>query len=133
MLSKGLRDEEKEAIDKALSLLLTWEFIPEKWKLHNREQFNIKLKQLIGFALDELIFIENKNLKETLQEKNFDFDLYEKLADTLQQVIVLEEQKNQPNLAEKIILIYKTAQEESKTFSFNLIQKISATEKYLHL
>ncbi|SHI85709.1 hypothetical protein SAMN04488096_105120 [Mesonia phycicola] len=132
MLSKGLKDEKKEEVDKALNSLLTWDFIPQNWDAQQRDQISKKIQQILGFNLDEIISTETNIFINTLQQKNFDFEMYEKLADLLQQIITLEAPENQTFLAEKIILIYKTAQEESKTFSFNLVQKISETTKYLH-
>jgi len=132
MLSKGLKDEKKEEIDKALNALLAWNFIPQNWETQQREQFSKKIQQILGFTWDEIISTETNTFKNTLRQKSFDFEMYEKLADLLQQIIVLESTENQPFLAKKIILIYKTAQEESKTFSFSLVQKISETTKYLH-
>ncbi|MBW2961662.1 hypothetical protein [Mesonia aestuariivivens] len=131
MLSKGIKDEEKEQVDKALNQLLTWSYIPEEWQKQDREKFSLHLKQQLDYTLNELLAAENDDFKKHLNKKKFDFDLYEKLADLFQQIIDLETPAHQALLAEKIIFIYETAQEESKTFSFDLVQKISATQKYL--
>jgi len=129
MLSKGLKDEKKQEIEKALNVLLNWSFIPENWQ-KDREYFSLKLKEQLGYSLDELIFINENNLKEAFLHKNFDVESYEKLADVLGKLLPFEKQENQKPLAEKIIFIYETAQEESKIFSFDRIQKINATKKY---
>lgn len=131
MLSKGLRDEEKEQVNKAFNALLTWEYIPEEWQKQDREKYSLYLKQQLDYTLNELISVEKRDLKDKLIQKHFDFELYLKLGEVLEQIIDLEPAKNRALIAEKIIFIYQVAQEESKTFSFELVQKINATKKYL--
>lgn len=133
MLSKGLRDEKKEEINKAFNALLTWEYIPQEWQKQDREKYSLYLKQQLDYSLNELISAEKRDLKDKLIQKHFDFDLYLKLGEVLEQIIDLETAENRAVLAEKIIFIYQVAQDESKTFSFELVQKIKATKKYLTL
>ena len=69
-------------------------------------------------------------LLEKLHTQNLSFENYEQLGDLLLKIIEVESKENQSELAEKTIAIYEYAQLESKTFSFDLIQKIQKAQSY---
>lgn len=130
MLSKGFRDQEQEKLNEIVNSGLQLEYQPDVWEQEQRASVDEILQEVIGFSLSEVEKIPTDVLHERLRERNFQLDTYEKLGDLLQKVLPLEPKEAQADLVEKVVFIYETAQEESKTFSFGLIQKIdSATKK----
>lgn len=130
MLSKGLKDEENERLSRILESLLNIEFVPDLWKKEQRQEVD---KQLETAYLLSIKFITETNvdiLLEKLHTQNLSFENYEQLGDLLLKIIEVESKENQSELAEKTIAIYEYAQLESKTFSFDLIQKIQTAQSY---
>jgi hypothetical protein len=126
MLNKGLRDEKKVKIDNMLSTLLSLVFVPKFW---NIEDISILDSKLIEFDLS----IENlKGLNEDvliahLGGYNLDWKQFEQFAD----VLVLLSRGKQFDFLEKAIAIYNYIQQESKTFSFDIFNKIAAAKEKL--
>lgn len=129
MLSKGFRDEEKEQLNEVFNSGLQLEYQPDVWEQEQRTSVDGILQGTIGFSLSEVEKIPTDVLHERLRERNFQLDTYEKLGDLLMKVLPLEPKEVQNDLAKKVVSIYETAQNESKTFSFGLIQKITAAKE----
>jgi hypothetical protein len=126
MLNKGLRDEQSIKIDNMLRMLHSLVVVPKFW---NIEDISILDSKLIEFDLS----IENlKDLNEDvliahLAGYNLDWKQFEQFAD----VLVLLSQEKQFDFLEKAIAIYNYIQEESKTFSFDVFNKIAAAKEKL--
>jgi hypothetical protein len=126
MLNKGLRDEKKVKIDNMLSTLLSLVFVPKFW---NIEDISILDSKLIEFDLS----IENlKGLNEDVLIAHLggcylDWKQFEQFAD----VLVLLSRGKQFDFLEKAIAIYNYIQQESKTFSFDIFNKIAAAKEKL--
>ncbi|WP_417884682.1 hypothetical protein [Zunongwangia sp.] len=124
MLSKGLRDEKNEEIDKIIASLLELGFLPDEWR-KIRNILNSKLKEGLGLSFDEIEQLSQEKLMEVLASLKLEASQYESLADVLLNSIPLEAEEKQSDLARKTLCIYQTSQEISKTFSFSLTQKIN--------
>lgn len=131
MLSKGFRDESKEQLNQIFNSGLQLEYQPDMWEQEQRASVDEILQKAIGFSLSEVEKIPTDVLHERLRERNFQLDTYEKLGVLLQKVLPLEPKEVQAGLAKRVVSIYETAQNESKTFSFGLIQKISSAKEKL--
>lgn len=125
MLSKGLRDEVKEKIDDAFNVLIDIEFVPDLWKNEQRKKLNEKLQTILNTTLDEIENMNSEDLLEKLKTADFEFSNYEKFGDLLLKSIPMEPEEKESLLATHAAAVYETAQKESKTFSFSLIQKIN--------
>ncbi|MGA9327113.1 MAG: hypothetical protein WBV47_13770 [Salegentibacter sp.] len=125
MLSKGLRDEENQKMNRLLNEALEMEFVPDLWKNQQREALNRKLQETLNLTLED---IENSNPEELLkklQDEEFSFANYEQFGDLMMKLLPREAAENQPKLAKTAVAVYEFAQRESQTFSFSLIQKIN--------
>ncbi len=131
MLSKGLRDEEKEEIDRALSTMQEMGFVPGLWEKEQRELLNEKLKKILDLSLNDIETTTTEDLLERLKNKGFEFSHYENFGDLLIKTIPLEPQEKEVALASHAIAVYEAAQKESKMFSFGLMQKINNAKSYL--
>lgn len=127
MLSKGLRDEENEKINRLFNEALDIQFVPELWIKQQREQVDRVLMEATGFNLSELSAVQTEYLYENLRQKEVPFSNCEQLADLLMKVLPYEEE-NRLKLAEKTVTVYEFVQNESKTFSFSLVQKINSAK-----
>lgn len=125
MLSKGLRDEENEKMNRLFNEALDLEFVPDLWKSQQREALNRKLQDALELSLDNIEQTEPEKLLLQLKEKNFSFANYEQFGDLLMKILPFEAEENQPKLAKTAVAIYEFTQKESQTFSFSLIQKIN--------
>ncbi|NRT14534.1 hypothetical protein HNP99_000874 [Flavobacterium sp. 28A] len=123
MLNKGLRDEKKVKIDNMLSTLLSLVFVPKFW---NIEDTSLIDNQLTDFDLTTAILdqIEEKDLITLLDKYEMDWAQKEQFADFLVQYSV----NNQFNFLAKAIAVYKHIQVDSKTFSFDIYNKITAIQ-----
>ncbi|WP_456868135.1 hypothetical protein [Galbibacter sp. BG1] len=130
MLSKGLKDEENEQLSRILESLLNIEFVPDLWKKEQRQEVDKQLETAYLLSIKFIIETNVDILLEKLHTQNLSFENYEQLGDLLLKIIEVESKENQSNLAEKTIAIYEYAQLESKTFSFDLIQKIQKAQSY---
>lgn len=125
MLSKGLRDEEKKKIDDAFIALLDIEFVPNLWENEQRNKLNEKLQAMLNITLDAIENMTSEALLEKLKAADFEFRHYEQFGDLMLRAIPLEPEEKESLLATHTAAVYETAQKESKTFSFGLIQKIN--------
>lgn len=128
MLSKGLRDEENEKINRLFNEALDIEFVPELWRKQQREVVNGVLIQASGFDLSELLDIENKELFDKLRQRKVSFSNCEQLGDLLMEILPLEKEESRLKLTQKAIAVYEFTQQESKTFSISLFQKMNAAK-----
>lgn len=126
MLNKGLRDQESIRIDNVLKTLLSIVFVPKT--LTEEDKINIEnhLKDL-GLNIQSLIDFNNTDLIVHLQRCHLDWNQLEQFADFLIKI-----SKDNPfDFSEKAIAIYNYAQKESKTFSFEIFNKIAAAKANL--
>ena len=126
MLNKGVRDENKVKIDNMLSTLLSLVFVPKFW---NVEDTGLIDNQLTYFGLTTVILdqIEEKDLILLLDKHNMDWGQKEQVADFL----IAFSKENSFDLSEKAIAIYEHIQSGSKTFSFQIFNKISSVKANL--
>ena len=130
MLNKNYRDEEKERIDAQLRSIMEMGHIPEEWE-EIRLNLDRKLKEALSIGLDEIENLPEEKLMEILANLDLEFSHYEALGDILLNSIGLEAEEKQNDLAQKTLLIYKAAQEVSRTFSFSLTQKINEARSWI--
>lgn len=131
MLNKNYRDEEKERIDEQLRSIMEMGHIPKEWE-EIRLNLDRKLKEALSIGLDEIENLPEEKLMEILANLDLEFSHYEALGDILLKSIELEAEEKQGDLAQKTLLIYKTAQEVSRTFSFSLTQKINEARSWIN-
>ena len=126
MLNKGVRDEKKVKIDNMLSTLLSLVFVPKFW---NIEDTSLIDNQLTDFDLTTTILnqIEEKDLISLLDKYEMDWAQKEQFADFL----VAFSKENPFDLTEKAIAVYEHIQSESKTFSFEIFNKIALAKANL--
>lgn len=131
MLNKNYRDEEKERIDEQLRSIMEMGHIPEEWE-EIRLNLDRKLKEALSIGLNEIENLPEEKLMEILANLDLEFSHYEALGDILLGSTELEAEEKQADLAQKTLLIYKTAQEVSRTFSFSLTQKINEARSWIN-
>ncbi|WBL25601.1 hypothetical protein [Zunongwangia sp. HGR-M22] len=131
MLNKNYRDEEKERIDTQLRAIMEMGHVPDEWE-EIRLDLDRRLKEAIGIGLEEIENLHEEKLMEILANLNLEFSHYEALGDILLRSIELEAEEKQADLAQKTLIIYKTAQEISSTFSFSLTQKINEARSWIN-
>jgi hypothetical protein len=131
MLSKGLRDEEKEKINELFNSMLNIEFVPDLWKNEQRRLLSDNLKKILDLSLDDVEIQSNEVLLTKLKSADFEFSHYEQFGDLLLKSIPLESEDQKIQLAKKAVIVYEAAQQESKIFSFGLIQKINKAKSLL--
>ncbi|WP_339811696.1 hypothetical protein [Zunongwangia profunda] len=130
MLNKNYRDEEKERIDAQLRSIMEMGHVPDEWE-EIRLDLDRKLKEAVGIGLDEMENLPEEKLMEILANLDLEFSHYEALGDILLNSIELEAEEKQNDLAQKTLLIYKAAQEVSRTFPFSLTQKINEARSWI--
>jgi len=131
MLSKGLKDEEKEKISELFDSMLLLDFVPYLWKNEQRQKLSDNLKKILDLTLDD---VENQSIEfllAKLKSADLEFSHYEQFADLLLKSLPFEAEGRQSLLAKKAVAVYETAQQESKIFSFGLIQKINKARTLL--
>lgn len=118
-LNKGLRDEESERISNILKKLNELIYVPSFDKIEIEDQL-----KLIGLNLEALLNCSSESLVLHLDKFHFDWENAERFADLL---IVFSEKlpENKSNLKEKALSVYNYIQSESKTFSFEIFNKIT--------
>jgi hypothetical protein len=126
MLNKGLRDQESIRIDNILRTLHSLVFVPKFW---NAEDISIIDEQLKGFGLNlqRTIDINEDELIILLQRCHLDWNQQEQFADFLVNI----SKENPFDLRAKALAIYNYIQAESKTFSFEIFNKIASTKANL--
>lgn len=123
MLTKGLRDEENERINNVLKQLISLTFIPEDW---NSIDLDNQLKYL-ALTMDDVLKFSSEEMIQHLEKLHFDWANAELFADFLVQISNnYKEEKAQLRL--KAIAVYDYVQRESKTFSFDIFNKISSAK-----
>ncbi len=126
MLNKGLRDQESMRIDNVLKTLLSIVFVPKFWDLEDKINIEDQLKDF-GLNIQSLTEIEPNDLIELLRRCHLDWNQQEQFADFL---IAFSKEK-QFDFSEKAIAIYNYVQTESKTFSFEIFNKIALAKANL--
>lgn len=124
-LNKGLRDEESERISNILKKLNELIYVPN----FDKDEIEDQLK-FLGLNLETLISLSSENLVSHLEKFHFDWENVELFADLL--VVFsdkLSEEKS--NLKEKALAVYNYIQSESKTFSFEIFNKIASVKAIL--
>lgn len=126
MLNKGLRDQESIRIDNILELLHSLTFVPKFWNLEDLLYLENELKDL-GMNVESLNNFCEKELIIHLQRLHFDRKHFELFADFL----IAFSEGSQFDFTPKALAIYNYIQEESKTFSFGIFNKITAVKASL--
>src|SRR3970040_762591 len=126
MLNKGLRDEQSIKIDNMLRMLYSLVFVPKFW---NIEDTSILDNQLTGFDLtiENLKDLNDNDLIAHLGRYHLDWKQFEQFAD----VLVFLSQEKQFDFLQKAVAIYNYIQQQSKTFSFDIFNKIAAAKEKL--
>ncbi len=121
-LTARLRDEENERINNILKRLIGTDYVPDQ----GNDAINLILKDL-GFSLQSLLEMEPSSLVSALERLHFDWANAEQFADF---VLSFYQKWPQPEFAlrPKAIAIYEYVQNESKTFSLQIAQKIAAAK-----
>ena len=123
MLTKGLRDEENERINNVLKQLISLTYIPEDGNLNDLDN---QLKNL-ALTMEDVLKFSSEEMMQHLEKLHFDWANAELFADFLIQISNnYEEEKTQLRL--KAIAVYEYVQRESKTFSFDIFNKISSAK-----
>jgi len=125
MLNKGLRDQESIRIDNILRLLHSL-VLPEFWNVEDTSLVEDILKDL-GLNIQSLIAISEEDLIIHLLRCHLDWNQLEQFADFLIKI----SKENPFDFSQKSIAIYDYVQKESKTFSFEIFNKIAAAKANL--
>ena len=120
MLNKGLRDQESIRIDNLLKKLMTLVYVPKFWNLEDLLYLENDLKGL-AMNLESLTEFKEEELIVHLERLHFDWNHFEIFADFL----VGFSKESQFDFSQKAIAIYNYIQAESKTFSFEIFNKIA--------
>lgn len=123
MLTKGLRDEENERINNILKQLISLTYIPEDWNL---EELDNQLKHL-GLTFEILSSFTPDELIQHLEKFHFDWTNAEQFADFLV-LLSGRTEESKIDLKQKAVAVYEYVQKESKTFSFDIFNKISSAK-----
>jgi hypothetical protein len=123
MLNKGLRDQESIRIDNILKVLNSLTFLPKFWNLEDLLLLENELKDL-GMNIESLRDFDEKQLISHLERLHFDWKHFEIFADFLMAL----SKESQYDFYKKAIAIYDYVQQESKTFSFEIFNKLAAAK-----
>jgi len=123
MLNKGLRDQESIRIDNVLKKLMSLVYVPKFWNLEDLLFVENELKDL-AMNVESLTEFSEEELIVHLQRLHLDWNQLELFADFL----VAFSKENQFDFSLKAITIYNYIQQESKTFSFGIINKIASAK-----
>jgi hypothetical protein len=126
MLNKGLRDQESIRIDNILKKLMSLVYVPKFWNLEDLLYLDNDLKDL-AMNFESLTNFNEEELIVHLHRLNLDWSQLELFADFL----VAFSKENQFDFSQKAIFLYNYIQQESKTFSFGILNKIAATNANL--
>ena len=126
MLNKGLRDQESIRIDNILKVLHSLTFVPMFWNLEDLLYLENELKYL-GMNVESLSDFDEKQLISHLERLHFDWNHFEIFADFLMAM----SKESQFDFSRKAIAIYEYVQQESKTFSFEIFNKLALTKANL--
>lgn len=126
MLNKGLRDKESIRIDNILKVLHSLTFVPKFWNLEDLLLLENELKDL-GMNVESLRDFDEKGLISHLQCLHFDWNHVEIFPDFLMAL----SKESQFEFLEKSIAIYDYVQKESKTYSFEIFNKLAVAKANL--
>ncbi len=126
MLNKGLRDQESIRIDNLLKKLISLVYVPKFWNLEDLLYLENELKDL-GMNIESLTEFSEAELIIHLERLHFDWNQLEQFADFL----VKSSKENAFDFSEKAIAIYNYIQQESRTFSFEIFNKLAAVKANL--
>jgi hypothetical protein len=126
MLNKGLRDQESIRIDNILKVLHSMTFVPKFWNLEDLSLLENELKGL-GMNIESLRDFNENQLIFHLERLHFDWKHFEIFADFL----ITLSKESQFDFSKKAIAIYDCVQQESKTFSFEIFNKLAAAKANL--
>ena len=126
MLNKGLRDQESIRIDNLLKKLMSLVYVPKFWNLEDLLYLENELKDL-GMNIESLTEFSEAELIIHLERLHFDWNQLEQFADFL----VKSSKENAFDFSEKAIAIYNYIQQESRTFSFEIFNKLAAVKANL--
>jgi hypothetical protein len=121
MLNKGLRDQESIRIDNVLKKLMALVYVPKFWNLEDLLYLENELKDL-GMNIESLGDFKEDELITHLERLHFDWNHFELFADFL----VVFSKESQYDFSQKAVAIYNYIQQESKTFSFGISNKIAS-------
>ena len=126
MLNKDLRDQETIRIDNILKVLNSLTFEPKFWNLEDLLLLENELKDL-GMNVESLSDFKEEQLISHLERLHFDWNHFEIFADFL----IALSKESQFDFSGKAIAIYDYVQQESKTFSFEIFNKLAAVKANL--
>ena len=126
MLNKGLRDQETTRIDNILKVLHSLTFVPKFWNLEDLLLLENGLKDL-GMNVEILSDFNEEQLISHLERLHFDWNHFEIFADFLMAL----SKESQFDFTQKAIAIYDYVQQKSKTFSFEIFNKVAAAKANL--
>ncbi|MDT0675304.1 hypothetical protein [Autumnicola musiva] len=131
MLRKGFKDEEEQKRNEVFDDLLEWEMVPDFWEKEQRKKLNNRLKEKFDLDLQKLEKSAPKEVVKILKEKEFSPSNFEKLGDLFLKLSEVEPVELESSLAQKALVLYEYSQQESKIFSFSLIQKINEAKSLI--
>ena len=126
MLNKGLRDQESIRIDNVLKKLMSLVYVPKFWNLEDLLYLENELKDL-AMNVESLNNFSEEELIVHLQRLHLDWNQLELFADFL----VAFSKESQFDFSQKAVAIYNYIQQESKAFSFGILNKIAAVKANL--
>ena len=123
MLNKSLRDQESNRIDNVLEKLMSLVYVPKFWNLEDLLYLENELKDL-AMSVESLTEFSEEELIVHLQRLHLDWNQLELFADFL----IAFSKESQFDFSQKAIAIYNYIQQESRTFSFGIINKIASAK-----
>ena len=123
MLNKGLRDQESIRIDNVLKKLMSLVYVPKFWNLEDLLFLENELKDL-AMNVESLNNFKEEELIVHLERLHLDWNQLELFADFL----IAFSKESQFDFSPKAIAVYSYIQQESKTFSFGIINKIASAK-----
>ena len=111
--------------------MLDIEFVPDLWKNEQRQKLSDNLKKILDLTLDDVEDQSTEVLLAKLKSAELEFSHYEQFGDLLLKINSFEAKDQKIQLAKKAVVVYETAQQENKIFSFGLIQKINEARALL--
>lgn len=112
-----MKSEEDKRIESIVLKLSSIGFVPEDQKVI--EDLDQELKK-IGLSYEQLLLTSGRDLGELLRRFNFNWEHIEQFAD-----IMVQWSKQENELKLKAKGLYQFIQDESKMFSFDIMNKIS--------
>jgi hypothetical protein len=109
--------------------LLSIVFVPKLPSDEDKISIENQLKDL-GLSIRDITDAKQSDLIEQLQKNNLDWNNFEQFADFLIN-FSKSTNLNRPDFSEKAVAIYNYIQRESKTFSFEISNKIASTKANL--